>query len=119
MLQAAVVARLRKEIADLREQLQAELGITGGAPHGASSAAAVGLAAEFPTAAASVVDSAVAAASANTAGVSALKVVNALKLVEAQLSVSRQVAQAVGLAQLSPEEQQELLRVQDENTFLK
>ncbi|PRW60889.1 transducin beta 3 isoform A [Chlorella sorokiniana] len=121
---AAVVAAARKELGDLRAALQAELGIQ--SPSGGATAArkpgslAVGYArpatplpSTFPAATMSVMDSAVA-----TGGSGASKsVLAALRLVEAQLAASRDAE--VPLVRLSPEQQAELLQLQEENTTLK
>lgn len=119
---AAVVAAARKELGDLRAALQAELGIhSPGAsaarkPSGLSvgyARPATPLPTTFPAATASVMDSAVA-----TGGSGASKsVLAALKLVEAQLAASRDAD--VSLVRLTPEQQAELLQLQDENTTLK
>lgn len=120
---SAVVAALRKQISDLRAQLQSELGIGGGGAARSPAAAAAGgsfapspLSAQFPRATATVLD--VAAAAGGSGVASSGRVLNALKLVEAQLAVSRQV-ESGSLAGLSREEQQEMIRLQEENTLLK
>lgn len=119
---AAVVAAARKELGDLRAALQAELGIQSPGvsatrkPSGLSvgyARPATPLPSTFPAATASVMDSAVA-----TGGSGASKsVLAALRLVEAQLAASRDAD--VSLVRLTPEQQAELLRLQDENTTLK
>ena len=111
VLQAAVVAALRRDIADLRAELQAELGLGG-----ANAAVAAASRSAFPTATNSLLESAVAAGSSGFAGSG--RVLDALKLVEAQLAVSRQAPEA-DLSSLTAEEQQELLRLQVDNMMLK
>lgn len=111
--QAAVVAAMRKELADLRAELSGELGSA--TPHsvrGVPSAAASRPTGYPGASGGSILDSAPSSSSSATSS----RMLNALKLVEAQLSVGTQGASLGGL---SFEQQQELLQLQEENTRLK
>lgn len=111
---AALVAGLRKEVAMLRGKLQAQLGITTPASSSSSSHArtppsytygAYGGAFDYSASGASIAPSP-----------TQKRLLDALKLAEAQLAASRQ---GPGSQSLSPEHQQELLQLQDENVALK
>jgi hypothetical protein len=93
------VAQLRKEIAELRSQLQEGLGGFTTLP------ARPAAKSPSPTAAPSLM------AAAGTSG----RVLNALKLVEANMAVSR----TGRVGELSFEDQQTLLQLTDENLALK
>lgn len=110
------MAALRKEISTLRSQLQAQLG--GGSKAGLSASAGPSswATAAQPSSAApvSITTSSAAAAVAPTAAQKRL--LDALRLAEAQMAASRDGGSS---SPLSYEEQQELLRLQDENAALK
>ncbi|KAL4423698.1 hypothetical protein ABPG75_000999 [Micractinium tetrahymenae] len=112
---ASQVAALRKEIADLRSQLQAQLG--GGSKAGLSPAAGAAsrAAAAQPSAAAPVSVSTSSAVAAVAPTAAQKRLLDALRLAEAQMAASRDG----GSSPLSLEEQQEVLRLQDENASLK
>ena len=106
---AATVAALRKDIANLRGRLNAGLGVE--RPQLGSSVTS-------PTAATPSSILSVPGPASPSAIASSGRVLNALKLVEAQLAVSRQ-ADTVAITDLSLEQQQLLLRLQDDNVALK
>lgn len=114
------MAAVRKELAELRAELQGELGIGGPAATSSyltATTAARSLSVAFPAATSSVM---AAAASAGGSGLaSSGRVLNALKLVEAQLAASREASGSSSLGHLSLEQQQQLLSLQEENTELK
>lgn len=105
------VAGLRREISALRNQLQEGLG--GGRPPVPRHVAAISAGTAGTTVGASLLSSAGGGSAASNS-----KVLNALKLVEAQMAVSRQAAGGT-FFQLTAEQRQELLRLQEENTALK
>ncbi len=110
------MAALRKEISTLRSQLQAQLG--GGSKAGLSASAGPSswATAAQPSSAAPVSISTSSAAAAVAPTAAQKRLLDALRLAEAQMAASRDGGSS---SPLSYEEQQELLRLQDENAALK
>lgn len=110
------MAALRKEISNLRSQLQAQLGGGSKAGLGGTVGAAGRAASAQPSMVAPVSVSTSSAAAAVAPTAAQKRLLDALRLAEAQMAASRDGGSS---APLSFEEQQELLRLQDENASLK